>query len=225
MSSTVGDTLPLAVAVALSPAPIIALVLVMLSLRAKTNGLAYLLGWLVGLVVALAIVLALVNLLNVAPGTEPSTLASIIRLLVGVLLLYLGIRQWRSRPKAGEEPRTPGWMVSVDTFSPAQAFGLALLLSSFGNLALVLAAGLAIGRAKLAVPQEVVAAAIFVFLSSLIVIAVVVYYSLARESASAMLSSWKAWLLANSVALTSVLFVIVGTILVGKGISGLGLLG
>jgi hypothetical protein len=225
MSAVIGDTLPLAVAVAISPLSIIALIMVLLSRRARSNSPAYLLGWVAGLALAVAIVLGFVGLLSLAPGESDRTVVSALKLLVGAALLIIGVRRWQRRVKPGQEPDMPRWMASIDTFTPAQAFGLAMLLSSVGNIALILAAGLDIGRARLALAQEIGAAAIFVIVASLTVAGVVVYHVFAHERASLALDSWKIWLLANNAALTTALLVVVGALLIGKGISGLNLLG
>ena len=49
MGSAIGEILPLAVGVAISPIPIIAVVLMLSTPKGKGNGLAFLLGWLIGL--------------------------------------------------------------------------------------------------------------------------------------------------------------------------------
>lgn len=225
MSAAVGDTLPLAVAIAASPLPIIALVLILLSQRARSNGPAFLLGWITGLAIAIAFVLALASLLSLSPEGTAKTVVSAFKLLVGVALLSVGVRQWRRRVKPGQEPQIPRWMASIDTFTPARAFGLAVLLSSVGNIAIILAAGMDIGRAKLSIPQEIGAAAIFVVIASLAVGATVIYHLFAHERASLALDNWKIWLLTNNAMLTAALLIVVGALLIGKGISGLSLLG
>ena len=46
MGKAIGGSLPLAVGIALSPVPIIAVVLMLTSRRAKVNGPVFVLGWL-----------------------------------------------------------------------------------------------------------------------------------------------------------------------------------
>jgi len=58
MGKAIGASLPLAVGITLSPVPIIAVVLMLTSRRAKVNGPAFVLGWLIGLGIVGAIVLA-----------------------------------------------------------------------------------------------------------------------------------------------------------------------
>jgi hypothetical protein len=57
VGNVIGDILPLAIGVAISPVPIIAVILMLFSARARTNGPAFLAGWIVGLTVVGAIVL------------------------------------------------------------------------------------------------------------------------------------------------------------------------
>ena len=59
MLDAVGDILPLAVGVALSPLPIIAVVLMLVGRRARANGPLFVVGWLVGLGIVGTIVLAI----------------------------------------------------------------------------------------------------------------------------------------------------------------------
>jgi hypothetical protein len=56
MGAAIGQALPLAVGVALSPVPIIAVVLMLMSQRARLNGTGFVLGWLAGLGVATPVV-------------------------------------------------------------------------------------------------------------------------------------------------------------------------
>ena len=48
MGQAIGDLLPAAVGVAISPLPIVAVVLMLVSARGRANGPAFLIGWLVG---------------------------------------------------------------------------------------------------------------------------------------------------------------------------------
>jgi hypothetical protein len=47
MGEAIGQLLPLAVGVAVSPMPIVAVILMLVTPRARSNGPAFLLGWLV----------------------------------------------------------------------------------------------------------------------------------------------------------------------------------
>jgi hypothetical protein len=225
MSATIGDTLPFAMGVALSPLPIIAVILILLSRRAKRNGPAFLLGWVLGLATAEGIVLVIVGPVGLLPGGGPSTLVALLKLVLGVLLIALGIRQWRRRPKAGEMPSVPGWMTSIDSFTATKTLGLAVLLSSGGNVALILAAAVGIARAKLNVGEQLGALATFILIGSLTVATIVLYHVVQGEKAVKHLSGWKDWLVTNNATVMVVTLLLVGVLLIDKGIGGLDLFG
>ena len=110
MGGVIGDILPLAIVVAISPVPIIAVILILFSARARTNGPAFLAGWVVGLAVLGTVVLVLSDAGDLHDQDGPSTAAGVVQLILGVLLLLASLRQWRSRPKHGEEPECrSGW--------------------------------------------------------------------------------------------------------------------
>ncbi len=39
--------------------------------------------------------------------------AGVIKLLLGALMLFMAVKQWRSRPHGDEEPALPGWMTAI----------------------------------------------------------------------------------------------------------------
>ena len=150
MGNALGNILPMAIGVAISPVPIIAVILMLFSKRARSNGIAFLVGWVLALVVVGSIVLILANLEKISAGGTPSTLAYVLKLLLGLLFLFMAVRQWRGRPKEGEEPHMPKWMASIDQFTPGKAFGFAAVLAGVNpkNLGLTLAAALSIAQAN-----------------------------------------------------------------------------
>ncbi len=118
MGEAIGAVLGEAVGVAISPVPIIAVILMLFSKSAKANSLSFLVGWLIGLLGAGLVVLAL----GIASSDgAPSTASGVIKILIGAVFILLGIKQWRSRPKPGEKASTPGWMSAIDDFSAAKA--------------------------------------------------------------------------------------------------------
>ncbi|MBM2823822.1 MAG: hypothetical protein HW413_2568, partial [Thermoleophilia bacterium] len=61
MGQAIGDILPLAIGVAISPVPIIAVVLMLGTPQARANGPAFAAGWVAGLTIVGAIVLLLAS--------------------------------------------------------------------------------------------------------------------------------------------------------------------
>ncbi len=223
MGSAISSILPQAIGVAISPVPIIAVILMLFSQRARSNGLAFLLGWVLALAVVGSIVLILANLGKVSTGGTPSILAYVLKLLLGLLFLLLAIRQWRSRPKEGEEPQMPKWMATIETITAGKAFGLAVLLAGVSpkNLALTLAAALSIAQEGLSGAAPWIMLAAFVILASITVAGPVLYYLFAGQSAEKTLNTWKAWLVANDATVMFILLLVLGVALIAEGLGGL----
>jgi Sap, sulfolipid-1-addressing protein len=223
MGNALGTLLPQALGVAISPVPIIAVILMLFSQRARSNGSAFLLGWVLALAVVGSLVLVLANVGKISAGGTPSTLAYVLKLLLGLLFLVLSIRQWRGRSKEGEEPHMPKWMATIDTFTAGKAFGLSALLAGLNpkNLALTLAAALTIAQANVSGAGPWIALAVFVIIASTSVAVPVLYYLFAGQSAEKTLNSWKTWLVANNETVMFMLFLVIGTLLLGQGLGGL----
>ena len=222
MGAVIGDLLPLAIGIAISPIPIIAVILMLLSRRASATGTGFLLGWVVGIVLVTVVVLVLVGQAGNTAGGEPSTLSSVLKLVLGAALILLAVRQWQGRPKAGETGAMPKWMDAIESFSFVRALLLGFGLSAINpkNLLLCLAAGTTIGAAHLPTGQVVVATVVFTLLAASTVLVPVLGYLAARDRMAAPLDRLRAWLTQNNAAVMAVLLVVIGTVLLGKGIAG-----
>jgi len=220
VGNVIGDILPLAIGVAISPVPIIAVILMLFSARARTNGPAFLAGWVVGLAVVGAVVLVLSDSGDLSGDSGPSTAAGVVQLVLGALLLLASLRQWRSRPAPGQEPEMPKWLAGVDGLTPVKAASFGLLLSGVNpkNLLLAIGAAVTIGQAGLSTGEQVGALAVFVVLGSVTVALPVVYSRLGGEGAAAHLETAKGWLAANNATVMFVLLLVFGVVLIGKGI-------
>ena len=147
MGHVVGELLPLAVGVAVSPIPIIAVILMLFAPNAGGTSFGFLLGWVVGIAVVCTLFLVLAGTFDLGTSGDPSTTSSWIKLVLGVLLL-VGVRQWRShRGRCGAA--MPKWMAAIDHLTPVKAVGLGLLLSSVNpkNLLMIIGAATAVADA------------------------------------------------------------------------------
>lgn len=223
MGQAIGEVLPLAIGIAISPVPIIAIILMLLTAQARRNGLAFLGGWVLGLAVVGVVVLIVANVAGVATSSGPSRAASLIKLVLGVLLLVLAWRQLSRRPGPGEEAPMPGWMRALDAFTPTRALAVGALLSGVNpkNLMLNVAAAAGIAQTALSGPQQAVVLIVLILVGSLGVAAPVIVYLTMQDRADRVLGGWKTWLSANNATVMFVLFLVFGVLLVGKGIGGL----
>src|SRR3954463_342242 len=109
MGEAIGQMLPAAVGVAISPLPIVAVVLMLVSRRGRANGPAFVVGWVVGLAIVGAIVLAVSSGAGASGSGEPATWVSVLKLALGALLLLVGVRGWRGRPRDHGQASMPKW--------------------------------------------------------------------------------------------------------------------
>jgi hypothetical protein len=110
VGSAIGNILPLALGVAVSPIPIIAVILMLLSPRARTNGPVFLVGWVAGLAAVSIVITSLSGDAGVGSGGGGSTVGALIKILLGLLLVGLAVHDFRNRPRPGQQPTLPGWM-------------------------------------------------------------------------------------------------------------------
>ena len=220
MGPVIGEILPLAVGIAISPVPIIAAILMLLSPKAKGASVGFLLGWITGIVVAIVVFTLLSSVLQAQDESGSSPVRGVIKIILGALLLFLALRQWRGRPAEGEQATMPKWMSAIDSVTAGKALGLGFLLSAVNpkNLLMAISAGLIIGGAGLAVEQTVVVIVIFVLLAASTVLIPVVAYLIASERLAGPLDRLRAWLVNNNATIMAVLLLVIGVAVIGKGI-------
>ena len=220
MGQGISEVLTYAVGVAISPVPIIAVILMLFSARARVNGPVFLLGW----VLALGAVSGIVYVVSVQSNASTSNTASDTiswgKIVFGVLFLLLAARQWRSRPAPGVEPPMPKWMAGIDALKPGKAFGLGVLLAGVNpkNLLLAIAAAAGLAQLGLSTTDAVVSLIVFVVVGSLTIAGPVVYYLVGGAKAKTELDELKGWLAVHNAAVMAVLFVVFGVDLIAKGI-------
>jgi threonine/homoserine/homoserine lactone efflux protein len=220
MGEAIGQILSLGVGVAISPVPIIAVVLMLGTPLARTNGPAFLLGWVIGLAVVSVVVLLVAGGANASDNAEPANWVGALKLVLGVALVLLAVRQWRGRPREGEG-ELPRWMRSIDRFTPGRSIAMGVALSGINpkNLLLTVGAAATVAQAGLDTGQEAISMAVFVIVGTLGVgIPVVIYFVMGRRAAH-LLDEIKAWMGAHNAAIMAVLCLVIGAKLLGDGIS------
>jgi threonine/homoserine/homoserine lactone efflux protein len=223
MGEAIGDLLPAAVGIAISPIPIVAVVLMLGSARGRVNGPAFLAGWVVGVAGTGALLLVVAGALGADEHGQPAGWVSWLKLLLGAVLLFLAVQQWRGRPRGGAEASTPAWMSAVDHFTPAKAAGAGVLLSAVNpkNLVLILAGVAAIAEAGIPAGEEAVALLVFTVIATIgAAVPVVISFTLGDRSVE-LLGRLKVWLAQNNAVIMAVLLLVIGAKLLGDGIAGL----
>src|SRR4026209_2736325 len=181
MGRGISEILTFAVGVAISPAAIVAVILMLFSRRARGNGPLFLLGWVVGLGGLVAVVYAITDQSNAGSSNTSSDSVSWLKIGLGTGFLLLARREWRKRPGPGVESEMPKWMGRVDALTPVQALGLGVLLGVVNpkNLALGIGAAAGLAQLSLSTADAVVSLVVFVAIGSLSIAIPVIYHQLA----------------------------------------------
>lgn len=218
MLAAIGQVLPVAVGMAINSLPVIAVVLVIATGTTPGADVGFLLGWVVGLGALGAVVLAFADLL--LPDTPPRW-ADPLRIVLGVVLLFLAIRQWRARHRT-DPSATPGWTASLDTITASRAFGLGFLLSSLNpkNALLIVSAVAGVVATTTVVHEQVVAVVVLVAVASAGVAAPVVAGRVLGDRARGGMDALKTWLVEQNAAVMTVVLLLLGTLLIGNGLGG-----
>ncbi len=216
-----GDIVPYAVPVAMSPLPIIATLMLLLAPSGTRGGLCFLVGRVAALAVLTLLVALLAEPLIGAP--EAPERAGWLRIGLGVLVMAAGMVLWQRRPRAGATVALPKWMRSVERATPATALGLGALLTAANlkELAFVLGAGMILGSAAPPLAQAATLAVVFAGLAGLGVALPVVWALAAGDGARKPLTAGRDWLARNNAIIGAAVLLLVGAMLVGSGIESL----
>lgn len=224
MADAVGQSLSFAVGVAISPVPIIGVILMLGTPRARSTGPAFLAGWLAGIAVVGTIVLLVAGGAGAGESGPPSDGISALKLVLGLLLLLVAVRQWRGRPRAGEEPAMPSWMKTIDAFTTAKAAGFGVLLSAVNpkNLLLIVGGAAAISQTGASSGSQAGAMAVFALIASLGTGTPLAIYFALGERSERILAELKEWMSHNNAAIMAVVCLVIGAKLLGDALSGFG---
>ena len=222
MGEALGNVLPLAVAIAIFPVPIIAVVLIIGSDRGRAKGLAFVLAWCAGLGAIGAIVLLLGGVFDGSDAGEPARWVNALLLALGLLLLAAAVKQWRGRPSAGEETPTPAWMRTIGDFTIVKAAGAGFVLTVLNPKNVLLAAAAAAEIAEVGLPasQQVAVLVVFVFIASAGVLTPLVLSLALGERSRELLDSLEGWMARHNAVIMAVLFLLIGAKLIGDAVSG-----
>jgi threonine/homoserine/homoserine lactone efflux protein len=219
LGEAIGGLLPSAIAVALSPIPIVGVVLVLGTPRARSSGAAFAAGWVFGLAALSAAVVFLLG-----SGVDSDTEAGIewLKVAVGIVFLAMAAQKWKKRPRDGEIVEMPKWMDSIASITAPRAAALGAGLSGANpkNLALTLAASASISEAGLDRTDTALAILTFVALGSITVAGSVLFYLLSPERAAQPLATVGRFMSENSTVIMMVVLLLLGAKLLGDGLGG-----
>lgn len=225
MLAAIAQSMPLAMGIVISSVPLMVVTLTLLMRQNKGAVLAFLLGWMGGIALLGSMVLLLAEGTARDPQTSPAWLPWT-RVVVGLLLLVLAAKQWRSRPRNGATAQPPAWMKVLDALTVAKAGGLGLLLTTVNpkNFLLVASGAMAIIAAdpgSASSTAQWIALAVFTAVASLGVAAPALMYLALGERAVQPLAQAKTWIVQNNAGIMCAVLTLLGFVVLGNGLAQL----
>lgn len=219
MGAALTTLIPLALVVALSPLTVIPAVLVLHTPRPRPTGLAFLGGWVAGLI---ALTLVFIEASSLAGGEQHTRPAWIswVRVLLGAALIVFGVYRFLTRHRHTEQPR---WMRPFAKLTPGRAgvTGLAVAVVRPEVLVLVATAGLEIGAGGLSAADSWISGVLFIAVAASTVAIPVLAYAFAGERLDPTMARIKYWMDRNQGAMEAVVLVVIGLMVIEKGINAL----
>lgn len=215
--------IPMALGLALSPIPIIAVILMLFSRRAKVNAPLYAATWVLSMVVIGSLAIFLLGDNEFVEQDTTKTGGSILVLIIGALFMAYGAMLWMRRPRHPDHVKTPRWLEAIDDIPPILAigFGLTGVLVNTKNLPLFLAAVQHILAANLGMMLSFIALAIFIAMASVTVVTPIVLFLTGNERMHTRLDALRVWLTHYNQAILAWVFLIMGGVMVLNNVAAL----
>ena len=191
----------------------------MLASDRPSNAVWWLAGWTLSTFGIGVLMIVFFNGYDYSKSTTPTTVACIVQVLLGLLLLVASARFWVRRPaRTGKLPPEPGWMTRIGQMRPLWAF----LIGAFWiNTALVVAAGVDTLRAELPTTQSLAVFAAFTAVTASVQGVLILYARVLPEHASIGLMRIREWTARNQDVALAVVALVLAVWLASKGIKGL----
>jgi hypothetical protein len=182
------DLVIIGLAITLEPITLVAFILLLAAKGGIWKGLAFILGWLACLVAVVAAVVLATGGNPPRQHTAPSTAVLVIKALLGILLIWIGIRRRRRR---GLPRKPPTWMGWLDRMSPWAAVGFGAFMQPWSLVAIGAAT---VVQAKLSTAGDWLALVMFCLLATSSFLVMELYAALAPEAAQVRLGRIRTWI-------------------------------
>lgn len=218
MIDALKEALPMAIGLAFSPFPLIAIIILLMTPKAKSNSLWFLLGWMLG-IYFIGLLVLLIPGLGTDQG-EPTVLSGSIRIITGAILLIFAFKSWLKRPKPGDEIVTPKLFLTIDSFGLKKSMVTGFLFSAANvkNMAFSAAGAARIYQSLSEDGNTFATLAVFALIGSLILMLPVMIYVIAGTRIEPTFLVWKKWLIKNNKILLVIILSFIGLILIKAGL-------
>jgi hypothetical protein len=216
----VGEALPYALGVAVSPVAIAAILLLLTSRRAAANGTLFAVGWASGVAVVAGAFAVLVQRAAIS-DTHP-VWVSVLELALGAAFLAAAAVLIRRRRR--RQARSTSVIAAADTLTPLHAAGLGIVLSGANPkvLALALGAALALAQAEAGARTTAESVVLFTAIGTVGVIVPLATYLVLPLRSQRVLARARTSLVRHETAVLILLGLAIGAVFLSDGLRSLG---
>jgi cadmium resistance protein CadD (predicted permease) len=218
------DLLPIAVATAITPGRILALILLFHTPRAVFTSLAFVGGMTTNMLIeglAFALIFSITGNFDVVGAEGPPAIMAILFIVIGILMLVGAAKVIFQEEDEDKAP--PKWLAEIEAFTPGKAYklGLSWLFVSPKQWIFTLTAVGVIFAANLEPLASLANYLIYILIAlSLFFLLILVYVFLGERSQALMDRLFK-WLKKNAMTILTLVFIVFGLYFLVKGLIGL----
>jgi len=191
----------------------------MLASDRPSNSVVWLVGWTLSTLAIGILVVVFFGGYDFSRKSTPTTVACVVQVLLGALLLLAAGRFWARRPaRTGKLPKEPGWITRIGKMSPVWAF----LIGAFWiNTTVVIAAAVDTLRTDLSNGASIAAFAAFTLITLSVQAPLILYAYTLRKQAAIRLKRIRVWIALNQQPALAVIALVLAIWFASQGIRGL----
>ena len=200
-----------------SPVSVVTVIVLLTMPAGRRRAIAFVFGWLLAIVVIGFVTVFVLHGADFSSHKRtPSRMASAVEIALGCLAVLVSLRALRRRRGAGAgTSEMPKWLDRLDRTN----WLLGVLVGAFMlTYSLTVAAAAEILKANVSRADGVIAFVVFALASSTTIAAPIVRVVVRPERSQERLAAWRRWLLGNSRTIGLVALLVIGALLVARGI-------
>ena len=213
------EALVYALGVAVSPAPIASIIVILTSPRALANGASFLAGWALGVASVITLLVVLVDEAGI--GDSDRSWIAVPELVLGTAFVGVALLVWIRRRRRREH--AVPWLDAVDDLSRARSAGLGFLLAAANPKVIALALGSALSLAEedASAGSQLQTIVLFAAIGVVGVALPLALYLLFPDRAHSLLARLRAWLGRHEATILIALGLVLGAVFLQDGLSSL----
>ena len=218
------DLLPIAVAMAITPGRLIALILLFHTKRAVLTSLSFVGGMISNMLIeglVFALIFSLTGIFEATEGAGPPAILAILFIVIGILMLVGAAKVIFHSEDEDKAP--PNWLAEIESFTPGKAYklGLSWLFVSPKQWIFTLTAVGVIFAADLAPLASLANYLLFILIALTLFFLLILIYVVLGQRSQAFMDGLFSWLKKNAQTIIIIVFLVFGLYFVLRGIMAL----